>query len=355
MRLIIEIDPKLKARIDRVLSVGAAYPSYHEFVYLAIRNQLTLEESPKQIAGTTPLFLESEKIDLSLNTATDELGMNLKLLAPPSSRPLTVKLKPLEHKRSEEPIFGMMNKIAAGKLALRVLANKIAEKGTAWIDIESVHPDLERNALLVKEHLRIYDKSHRRRRGEGLASGFPNHDRTSIRRYLNHYLGYLAKKSRSGRGLLAEMGLVSLDQKGDGTIMIGITEPGLRFCMMHSPLIDEAVLANEPILVPLSPEEVGFIGSQLKAYRPGELKFLRHVAHSVGNGQGTPDRLSKVVRAYLKAIRYGNISDAVVVTMRVGAVSKLSDMGILVTKMDRGGATYSLNEDAQRKLEATNA
>lgn len=358
--LIVDVDERTKARIDRLLSTDRGYSSQNEFIKQAIYNQLVLEESGKTgdyKLGSPPRFQDDEDSRIVADVAEEspsrknEGRPSWEMLMIPSSPPHSVQPHKLPDEIRDMATWGMNYRISAGKFALRFLANRVAQEGKDWTGIEDVKNPLGELAKRAKVVLAEIEKEQHRGRGDKLSSAFPNDDRASVRRYLNQYLGDLSGNGKQ-RGLLADYRFIEMQRK-HGLLEIAVTDSGAKFCMMKNPLIDEALIGHAAIATNLSEEEFRFLVDHLGEHRPGELRFLKHVARSIGGGRDTPSKLLDTVHDYLKREKYPGLTHNVAVTMRVGAVGKLVECGVVTLKNEFGAVTYFQNDRQLIILEGT--
>ena len=378
MHLVINIDPRTKEQIERLLSTDKSYKSIDEFVARSITNQLALEgiigaglvepakESKGQRRPRAPKSAaNSMGSEAALHSRTagevmripgpSVLQIDNSLLVAPLSAVSTVPCPKLSNEHADRPLWGQINRFAPAKMSLRVLANLLASRKTEWIDLKLASARICEQAPLVKTILQERDRIAGKKRGEGLSTAFPKDERLSLQRFASQYLGYLAKKSGVPQGLLADLSFVNIQEADDGTIQIGITKAGLQFATLESPMIDATIVGGGQSGAPLSKEEVRFLLNHMRDFRPGELAFLKHVTQLVRNGARNPTTLLNSVDEYFRADSRGmpTITEAVVGTMRAGAVSKLVEMGVLRIEKDGTRSTYSLTEDADLILEGS--
>lgn len=362
------IDAETKSRIKAIVSDGKGYESIDEFVQRAIINLIALEESESSqttvIRAVEPAVAKQTRASLgaitprglaSIQTRPRErservsskpvVQLDPSLLSMPAAVPPRVSLPTLDSGSTTRPLWGQMNRFAPAKVSLRILANVLARAKTEWADLKVVTAAVGEQAPLIKEMLHNKDKADARKRGEGFYAAFPKDQRPSLQRFASQYVGYLAKMSGEPQGLLAEMSLVNIRKSPDGIVEIGLTEPGYQFSAMASPLIDIVLLQGKPAAFALSLEEARFLFAHLEKFRPGELEFLKYVARRIGEGSSTPTALLTAVDDYFKQNPRGmTITDAVLGTMRTGAVSKLVELGIIAINKDGAKSTYQVTQ-----------
>jgi hypothetical protein len=368
MHITTVIDAGTKNRIQAILAASKGYESIDEFVQRAIINLIALEESeseqPIVVSKTEPAGVRQTRASRSVSSSRDLAPIQTRLrgkaekavlrtvyqidaslLSVPADIPAKVSLPTLDPGSTTRPLWGQINRFAPAKVSLRILANILAKNKLEWVDLKVVTASIGEQAPLIKETLLNRDKTDSRKRGEGFSAAFPVEQRPSLQRFANQYVGYLAKESGEPQGLLADLSLVNIRKSPEGMVEIGLTEPGLQFSKLASPLIDVVLLQGKQTSSALSPEEAKFLFAHLEKYRPGELEFLKYVARRVGEGSTTPTALLTAVDDYFKQNPRGmTITDAVLGTMRTGAVSKLVELGIITITKDGAKSIYQLTQ-----------
>ena len=374
MHIITVIDSDSKSRIERIVSLHRGYESMDEFIRRAILNQIALEESDAELSDsglgrevesrakrTGRALGDRDSVALApskmrerqpKNAVKVAVATDRSLLAIPVDIPPAVEMPKLDPNNKNRPLWGQINRLAPSKVSLRILANILARSKTGWADLKVVSAAVCEQAPIIKGILQDSDMKTGRKRGEGFAAAFPTDLKPSLQRFTSQYVGYIAKESGEPQGLLADLSLVNLRRSPEGVAEIGITEPGIVFTKLPSPLVDTVLLLDKPASLAVSLEEARFLISHLQLHRPGELEFLRYVARRIGEGASNPTALLTAVDDYFKEDRRGmSITDAVLGTMRTGAVSKLVELGIIAIKKDGARSTYQLTEYSNQVLE----
>lgn len=370
MHVITVIDRGMKERIDHIMSLAGSYRSMDEFVTRAVLNQIALEES-----GLTESVRYAREDD-SMSKGKSSLGIAVEpsvgsvspqsrkppsrirlqqpvelepqLLSVASNAPKMVDFRPLDSDENSRPLWGQMNRLAPMKLPLRFLSNMLSKDGEMWIDIEIVSAAVSKQAPTIRAILEAKDEEEKRKRRGGFSAAFPIRERSSLQRFSNQYLGYLAKESGKAKGLLAELSLIDIEKSAEGTVQVGITEPGWEYTQIRSPLLDDLIIQGGSVPMPMSREEVVFLVDHMRRFRPGELNFLQSVVSAVSKGSNSPTALFTSVEEYFRTnVVWPNLTQAVVGTMRAGAVSKLVEMGVLGINKIGARSEYYVIEDGR--------
>jgi hypothetical protein len=329
-----------------------AYDSVENFVEVAILNQIQLEkEGISEVAGNrapaTQEMAESEprsKRGHKLPTQT------LKLFSLPEDTSLPVlHSQPITERAKNSPLWGQINRLGPAKFVLRLLGKQIILSGSDRIDLKRFSAEVAEAATLIRAYIEKQDKT-QRIRGEGLHVAFPKKDPRSQQRFINFYVGKFSG-GKSTDGVLTGLSLARIDQAEDGSITIGLTEAGRQFACMHSPLIDDFVLEETQVESPFSPQEVEFMLTHIKSFRPGDYEFLISVLNSVQEGDNTPTSLHPRVSKFLKGMNFvGTVSEKVVNTMQIGAIGRLVEMRLLDIKKDAQKSTYKVTDEGKTVL-----
>jgi hypothetical protein len=374
MHIITVIDSETKSRIERLVNLNSGYKTMDEFIRRAIMNQIALEEGDADVvdrsSGTKARpgtgLLRQQLVDRSFavttragnaekqpkSTTRTVTELDHSLIGVPVDIPTGVDVPKTDPNYMVRPLWGQINRYAPAKVSLRILTNILARSKQSWVDLKIVSAAVCEQAPIIKSLLQDSDIKTKRIRGEGFSAAFPTDSRPSLQRFTNQYLGYVARESGEPQGLLADLSFVNLRKTPEGVVEIGVTDPGVVFVKLASPLVDNVLLLNKPASLAISLEEARFLVSHLRQYRPGELDYLRYVAQRIGEGASNPTALLTAVDDYFKVDNRGmNITDAVLGTMRTGAVSKLVELGTVVIKKDGQRSNYQLTAYSKEVLE----
>lgn len=364
MHVIMFMDPETKVKIDQILASNKGYKDLDEFISRAIANQLALElsssydvkrsaypnkvtvnESPRSIRK---IIAPKSKESTGVQAPITDTQINPGMIGLPSTTPITVEVRGLPEAESRRPLWGQINRLGPSKLPLRVLANMLVDNGTGWLDLKLVAASVSEQSPIIRRLLEIRDKVDNRKRGEELSAAFPKREKSSLQRFSNQYLGYYAIESNQPKGILADLSFINIRKTEEGIVEIGLTQPGLVFSMLESPLIDTIALKGGAAKSPLSNEEVKFLVKHFKEFRPGEYDFLAYVLKAVYEGANNPSSLLSSVEEYFKSgLTWPDATSAVIGTMRAGAVSKLVELGFLTIEKDGSRSKYKTTEDSK--------
>jgi hypothetical protein len=351
MIMVLKLNPDTYQEIMDLVGKGA-YLSVESFVEVAIMNQIQLEKegipelagkrapSTQEMAGPEPTPKPGNKLPIE----------TLELFNLPENTSLPVlQAQPLTERAKNLPLWGQINRLGPAKFVLRLLEKQVALSGSDRVDLKRFSAEVAESATLIRTYIEKKDKT-QRIRGEGLHVAFPKKDPRSQQRFINFYVGKFSG-GKSTDGVLTGLSLARIGQTEDGSTTIGLTEAGLQLACMHSPLIDDFILAQIQVQSPFSAQEVEFMLKHTKSFRPGDYDFLISILRFVQEGDNTPTSLHPRVSKFLKDTNFaGTISEKVVNTMQVGAIGRLVEMRLLGIKKNAQKSTYKLTNKGKTVL-----
>jgi hypothetical protein len=332
---LLKVEKQTYRNIEALVNEGK-YASLENFVDLAIRNQLLLEEE-----GRLGIV---ENRDLKTTAIADRFQLSI-----PAKEPQVVTTSPLNNSIREMPIWGQINRLAPAKFVLRALLNSLAGSDEKFINLKRFGGEAAEKAIAFRLFAKKKDKTNRVR-GTELYVAFPKRDLSSQQRFLNYYVGK-APLQRWTDSVLTGLSLASIEKDEEGTQIIGLTELGLQFALLHSPLVDDFFLEGREIASSFSNDEVEFLIGNIRSNRPGEFDFLKFTLTSIRNGADTPVTLRGKVDEFLRNRDFGfEISDKVTNTMQVGAIGRLLELGLLKIEKDAQKSKYVISERGEKLI-----
>jgi hypothetical protein len=78
---------------------------------------------------------------------------------------------------------------------------------------------------------------------------------------------------------------------------------------------------------------------------PVEVFAYRVILGAVSDGQTSPDQIDTAMKAYLDGQRADTLSQSFLASQRSGAVSRMSDLGLIERRRDGVRVSYTATED----------
>jgi hypothetical protein len=334
LKYIVDVPPELAKKVDGLINQGK-YESTSQFANVAFQNQLLLEDSSKETFENSIKTTISEpklsKTQPSISNLTINFVDELIKTSPP----------PDDSRIPNDCLWGQYNRLFPVKITLRVLANIL--KDNESIELGLLHTQAVEAAREVGLMLKKEDKKSRRKYGDMLASALPtgrNITKTE-KRFINHFVGYYTRAGRI-EGAPGALKLLNISENEENEHVVGITEAGLKFAVMKNPILDELNFKKS-----LSEEESSFYIKHTfqNLSRERELNIL--ILNAMNGGKPSPSMLNKEILPLSRGW-----SEAMINTIRAGAISRLNELG-LISRLRRGvDVTYSLTQYGKDTLNA---
>jgi len=334
MRYIIEISRKTAKKIGELISQGK-YESFHDFLLVAVENQLFIESHELRVEKT----LEPTKVPARVGVDQE------KYTKMPLDLPeLRTDWGDLQH--SEPPnlenlwskyVWGQYNRIFPAKITLRVLANFLEDRKV--MDLKVLQDRASDVAAKVGPYLRRADRKSGRKRWENLSVGLPKNRRNqgAISRFKLQFVGYMTKKGVL-HGLPVSLGFVNISSEESAKQhKIGITEAGEQFAKLKNPIMDSGILERT-----LSDDEAAFYISHVQSNQPYEMEAIKSIVKAIKDEHTTPDALQSQISTLNQSW-----SKNVLITMCTGFLSRLRELRILEMRRDGLKSHYMLGPNAK--------
>lgn len=351
MKMVVNVPDELVARVQTAVAEGS-YDDPEQFLELALRNQLELEESEQSSLPSFGEVVGGESVEQQeLQTAVDEpiSGVEELNYSKESDELEDLSLRkfdvqtvslPEESRLDEGPLWGQYNRLFPVKLVVRRLAILITEDGNEAIPYKRFR---EETALTAREYgLRIEEVDERedRGRGEKIASALPTGDKKdrSMERFKTHFVGQLEAGGEL-TGAAPDLRFVNIDPEEKS---FGLTEAGLEFASIRNPLLDDGLEADQS----LSAEERDFYVEHVRSEVAEEYEAMQFLAEAVMEGINRPTSLSEKV-----AELNDNWSEAQAKTVRSGLASRMVELGLLTRhRVGARGTGYDLTDEGRGSL-----
>ncbi len=338
MKVIIDIDEEDIEKIKRYVAKNKSF-SLSDFISVAIHNQLMLEKEGDEVVFLEKSFLES--------------NINLKKRSIEKEADITVDEIKLE---KQFPFWGTQNRYFCLKQITRDLGELITKEKTNWVSYEYAVNYISTNATKLRKQLEKLDKKLKRPRGNKLSAGFPTGEFKSINRYEKQFIGGIDGRGNP-YGMALLMGFLTI-KKDANRLYLGITNRGLNFSLLNSPVFDvenTSLFSNTP---PLSDEEIEYILNTLRERIPAEIDFMIVTLSYIQEGKKTPEMGKNITLRFLNekypeiaaTKKGGGFSTSEAETMRAGVISRLNELNMISIEKQGLKSRYRLTERGQNFL-----
>jgi len=338
MRYFIDVSEWQAAEINKLIKIGK-YQNIAQFISAAIENQIYLENS---VGLSQQDFLNKKDSDIYINLAKTintentelkritlgEINSQPKTVSMPSFSILSASLFNIAEDKSW--LWGQTNRILPIKIGLRVLYSMIDSE--QWIDLERFRDKAAHVATLFGTKIRKYEDALGKIRSDRISAGLPKEGEVkSINRYKSHFLAYMRKDEKLD-GAMTFLRFVNLNKDEKGKILIGLTDGGLNFAKLDSPVMDHNDFEKS-----FFQTEINFYLDHVLKNVKGESSAIKWLLTKLVNGMVTRDEIIDELRKdFSQTWQYNSkkFSDKVLNTQRAGLIARMFELGLIRKEKD---------------------
>ncbi len=350
MKVLIDISKKDLDRIEMLLSKNKI-SSISNFVSMSIQNQIALESGVSNIPTLESLIqspVESTKV--TLKEKKKEQG------TPELPKDMIVNAMKIH---DDFPFWGTQNKYLCLKQITLGVVKLASEEGKPWLRYDIVMNRLLQQAVETRKHFEAIDKLLHRPRGERFSTGFPKNDIKSMTRYEKQFIGGIDGNDKL-YGMAAAIGFLAIrKEKSSNRVEFGITENGLNFSVLGSPVFHKDPTNLTPSTPTLSDNEVQFIITMLKKVKKSEINLMEFTLKYIASGKKLPEDGSNPTKEYLDRTypdiaigkKDGSFSLSEADTIRAGVISRLNELGLIKIIKKGIKSEYQITETGKKFLD----
>jgi hypothetical protein len=391
---------EIKDELDRLLEIGS-YRDYGEAIAAAVRNQLLMEQEVAEkgaivIGGPTPAAAPhrevakdvrpSEPVAKAKVTASPskptprrkEVGAakssrNGTIVQPGPAVPPTVPaLFQKEAFPEEAPggladlptdmwapgqtvpldrwVLGQQNRLLPAKVNARAII-RIFVESPGGLPISSTAESIAAEAAVLGDYLSAIDDARKVSRDDALATAFPTSgedaDKSRIR-YANQFVVYQNSRGELS-GLMVDLKLVNVVQQRKQRLIMP-TRIAWEFARLPNPVLDGAINGHTE---KFTADERSLLLQHIASSVPVEDFAYRAVLKAVQAGSNTPDTIDAALKTYVAEDRAEKLSQSFLASQRSGAISRMSDLGLIARQRNGVRVSYAVTEEGRTFLEAT--
>ncbi|OGA01962.1 MAG: hypothetical protein A3H35_04150 [Betaproteobacteria bacterium RIFCSPLOWO2_02_FULL_62_17] len=357
-----------KREMDELIAKGG-YRDYSEFISLAIANQFLLHSRAGIVAG---IVVESASASSrerqansksgssgSLNNESKDgseierpiLGDVPEVFRAPKMLSADVRLASIpedffvlgEDIPLERWLFGQFNRLLPAKASCRAIANMLPTH-TEGLELGKAAVEIARQARNLAIELQRRDSLLSTDRDDQLSTALPSPSSAEkgIARYSSQFVGGMNKRGQLS-GLLASLKLIGRCEGKKSTI--SLTEAGWSFALLQNPCLDgtDGRTADK-----FSDEEREFLCSLIHNAVPQERSAYKTIIELIGQGHNTPENLDVALQKHVSP--NFNASQSFIATQRSGAISRMTDLGLVARERDGIRVKYVVTERGKQFL-----
>jgi hypothetical protein len=390
--------PETKEDLNRLLASGS-YGDIGEAIAAAVRNQVLIEQEVGKkwsivIGGGLGAGASGEPVVLSSiktkqtgeikKTSPAKQGTNgrpvkngsvgSRVLSPPNcaedaAHPVVPELFRLESFPRTEPrglaalppdlwshgqsipldrwVLGQFNRLLPAKANARALV-RLFLQNSKGLEIASAATQIAAQAALLGDYLRQIDTKHGVSRDDALATAFPSAEEGSEKgrnRYANQFVVYQNGKGELS-GLMVDLKMINVVQHRTERRIVP-TRVAWEFASLANALLDGT---SDGLPEKFSAQERAFLIAHILRSVPVEAFAYRVILQTVSDGQTSPEQIDGALKVYLDDNRAENLSQSFLASQRSGAVSRMSDLGLIERRREGVRVNYVVTEDGMTFL-----
>jgi hypothetical protein len=382
--------PETKDELERLLAMGS-YRDYGEAIAAAIRNQLLMEQevaakgaliigaAPVATASTPPKSEEpappkagppppkarpQQKEDSTAKEARNGAAGRARM-TPPETVPALFQVEafpdlpppgladlpsdmwgPGQVVPLDRWVLGQENRVLPAKVNARalVLLFMASPKGLA---ISQTAERIAAEAAALGDYLTALDEVRKTPRDDALATAFPTTGEDAEKgraRYANQFVVY-----QNGRGelsgLMVDLKLINVVHHRKERLVVP-TRVAWEFARLPNPVLDGSDSQAEKF----SPEERELLLRHIASSVTVEAFAYRAIIEAVINGNNSPDTIDAALKVYVTEDRAEKLSQSFLASQRSGAISRMSDLGLIDRLREGVRVSYAVTEGGRSFL-----
>jgi hypothetical protein len=384
MIICFQCSPEIKKSLDNLLEAGQ-YTDYSEVISMALRNLAVLHN---QISESGILFIEEKprigisnktELDLAVNETgglakkKEEIGIinkqsegartKLQEDIPEIFRITNDFKAPNKFAKMPSDIwiagqdipldrwfFGQYNRLLPAKASCRALVhmNQINPNG---VDLSSTASAIASQATILGDYLTNLDEVRDHNREDAVSTAFPTSGENASKsqmRYANQFVASINKRGQIS-GLLVSLKLINLTLGKNDRILL--TEPGWEFARLLNPILDKKETPNSRNF---NDEEIQFLINHISNNVPTEDFAYRTILTIIEKGINSPLDIDGILSQQVPLSKNRSLSQSFLSSQRSGAISRMTDLGLLERERDGIRMFYKITEWGRMYLTTNN-
>ena len=241
-------------------------------------------------------------------------------------------------------VLGQQNRLLPAKVNARALIRLFLESPKG-LPIAPTAERLAAEAAALGDYLTALDETRKASRDDALATAFPttgdDTDKGRVR-YANQFAVY-----QNGRGelsgLMVDLKLVNVVPQRKERLIVP-TRIAWEFARLPSPVLDGEVDGETE---KFTAEERALLLRHIATSVPVEAFAYRAVLKAVQDGNNTPDTIDAALKIYVAEDRAEKLSQSFLASQRSGAVSRMSDLGLVERQREGVRVSYAVTEEGR--------
>lgn len=247
----------------------------------------------------------------------------------------------------ERWILGQFNRLLPAKANARALIHLFVQNPGA-LGIAEAADLVAAEAVELGEYLAALDAERNTHRDDALATAFPRRRKDpekGLMRYANQFVVYQNSIGELS-GLMVDLKLINVvTRRKEGRIVP--THTGWRFATLENPVLDQTEKNGS---VKFSDAERSFLIDHILRDVPAESFAYRVILEAVKEGADTPDKIDAALTTFVSKDRADELSESFLASQRSGAISRMSDLGLVERHRQGVRVIYGITNDGEQFL-----
>jgi hypothetical protein len=239
-------------------------------------------------------------------------------------------------------VLGQFNRLLPAKANVRALMHLFFEQEKG-LPIEPTAERIAIDAAALGEYLTALDEARKTSRDDALATAFPTMAEGGDKarsRYANQFVVYQNSRGELS-GLMVDLKLINVVYQRKERLIVP-TKVAWKLARLPNPVLDGP--ADGPT-EKFSPEERSLLLQHILESVPVEAFAYRVILEAVSHGSNSPDTIDAALRVYVTEDRAEKLSPSFLASQRSGAVSRMSDLGLIERRRDGVRVYYGVTDD----------
>jgi hypothetical protein len=239
-------------------------------------------------------------------------------------------------------VLGQFNRLLPAKVNARALVRLFLDSPKG-LEIATSAATVAVQAAVLGDYLRAVDAKYEISRDDALATAFPSAEEGAEKgrtRYANQFVVYQNSRGELS-GLMVDLKLINVVQVRRERRIVP-TRVAWELASLPNPLLD-AVPNGPPDK--FNAKEREFLTDHILRFVPVETFAYRVILEAVSNGHTSPEQIDAAMKSYLDGDRADTLSQSFLASQRSGAVSRMSDLGLIQRRRDGVRVNYTATED----------
>jgi len=238
-------------------------------------------------------------------------------------------------------ILGQQNRIFPAKANARALIRLFIESPNG-LPISPTAERIATEAAVLGDYLSALDAARGGSRDDALATAFPttaeDADKGRVR-YANQFVVYQNSRGELS-GLMVDLKLVNVVRQRKDRFILP-TRMAWEFAQLPNPVLDGT---PDPNAEKFTCAERALLLRHIASAVPVEAFAYRAILDAVRDGNNSPEKIDAALKAHLAKDRAEQLSQSFLASQRSGAISRMSDLGLIERQREGVRVSYVLTD-----------